>query len=241
MIVRAGYGVYFDQTSGRNVRGGHRVLVVRPISDGRARDQRLALKSHRQLDCLRCGPKSRELWIPQVKPSTPDDPSRHGNRDPLVSPRWQHWNIGIQRQLYSGGVIDAGYVASRGDHLLRYPRHQPAAADRGRGPWSGAEHGAAVPGLPRIVLRETTAKSRYHGMLVGFRHGSGYGLGRRSTTRSVSIRRMRPTTTPCSMIRRTRWTRGRVRGGRHRPNPYLQSASYIYQLPFGRSGIGRLA
>src|SRR5690606_29649942 len=39
--------------------------------------------------------------------------------DPFDTPRTQQWNIGLQRQLYSRGLIDVGYVGSRGDNLIQ--------------------------------------------------------------------------------------------------------------------------
>ena len=79
----------------------------------------------------------------------------------------------MQRRLYSRGVIDVGYVGSRGDHLLRYVDiNQPQPTDF-------AGHAAQpnlvrpFPGYDAIVMRETTARSRYHGLVASFRHDAG--------------------------------------------------------------------
>ena len=39
--------------------------------------------------------------------------------DPFITPRTLQWNIGVQRKLYSRGVIDVGYVGSAGDNLIQ--------------------------------------------------------------------------------------------------------------------------
>ena len=69
--------------------------------------------------------------------------------DRFVAPRWQQWNVGMQRRLYSRGMIDVGYLGSRGDHLLWYvdinqPQPDDVLAQDGR-----AQPGAALSGLRR--------------------------------------------------------------------------------------------
>ncbi len=83
----------------------------------------------------------------------------------------------MQRRLYSRGMIDVGYIGSRGDHLLRFVDiNQPQAANQG-GP---ANLVRPFPGYRDILMRETTAKSRYHGFVTSFRHEAGR-AGRRYT------------------------------------------------------------
>ena len=85
----------------------------------------------------------------------------YATSDPFVAPRWQHWNVGVQRRLYSRGMIDVGYIGGRGDHLPRFiDINQPQAANQG-GP---ANLVRPFPGYQYILMRETTAKSRYHGL-----------------------------------------------------------------------------
>jgi hypothetical protein len=85
------------------------------------------------------------------------------------TPRMQQWNVGLQHQLYANGVIDVSYVGSRGDDLIRpidinYP--QPADVVR----LGSANLARPYQGYGSITMRETTAKSRYHGLLTSFRH-----------------------------------------------------------------------
>jgi hypothetical protein len=59
-------------------------------------------------------------------------PASFATSESFETPRRQHWNVGLQRRLYSRGMIDLGYVGGRGDHLLRYVDiNQPQAADQG--------------------------------------------------------------------------------------------------------------
>jgi hypothetical protein len=85
------------------------------------------------------------------------------------TPRMQQWNVGIQHQLYANGVIDVSYVGSRGDNLIRpidinYP--QPIDVVN----LGSANLARPFQGYGSITMRETTAKSRYHGLLTSFRH-----------------------------------------------------------------------
>jgi hypothetical protein len=92
--------------------------------------------------------------------------------DPFETPRTQQWNLGVQRQLYERGVIDVTYVGSAGDNLI-----QPLQLNQPQ-PEDVVETGvlnAARPfrGYGNIQMRQTTAKSRYNGMLLSFRHDQG--------------------------------------------------------------------
>jgi hypothetical protein len=118
---------------------------------------------------------------------------------PFETPRTQQWNIGYQRQLYRRGYIDVGYVGSRGDDLI-----QPVAIDKpnpadvvaagsataaSRFPGYTVSTGVTAAG---INMRQTTARSRYNGLLTQFRHEGGragtytlnYTLSRNRTTAS---------------------------------------------------------
>src|SRR5690606_22404507 len=109
--------------------------------------------------------------------------------DPFDTPRTQQWNIGLQRQLYSRGLIDVGYVGSRGDNLIQpVDINQPQPGDViAQG---GLNVARPYDGYGTITMRQTTAYSRYHGLLVSFRHEGGrngsftlnYTLSRSQTT-----------------------------------------------------------
>ncbi len=118
---------------------------------------------------------------------------------PFHSPRTQQWNIGYQRQIYSRGSVDVGYVGSRGDNLIQpvdINRPSPAAvvaagSPTAAAPFPGYSVATSVTGAG-INMRQTTAYSNYKGLLTEFRHEGGragtytlnYTLSRNQTTAS---------------------------------------------------------
>ncbi len=176
-VVRAGYGMYFDQTQvemfAENVQGDTSWAFSDPFRTdviienaslsnpgGGSQGNGCFLLQGAQGVTQTCGP----WWT-----LTPDV---YATSDPFVAPRWQHWNVGVQRRLYSRGMIDVGYIGGRGDHLPRFlDINQPQAANQG-GP---ANLVRPFPGYRDIFMRETTAKSRYHGLVTSFRHEAGRG------------------------------------------------------------------
>ena len=93
------------------------------------------------------------------------------------NPRTMQWNVALTRRLWNQGVVDVSYVGSRGDDLIRptdinYPQPADVVALQNRVP------NAVNPVRPfrsygSITLRETTARSRYHGLLTSFRWEGG--------------------------------------------------------------------
>jgi hypothetical protein len=89
------------------------------------------------------------------------------------NPRTIQWNLGVTRRLSSWATSEVSYVGSRGDNLIRptdinYP--DPAAVVA----LQTTVAGAVNPVRPfrsygEIRMRETTARSRYHGLLTSTR------------------------------------------------------------------------
>jgi carboxypeptidase family protein len=154
--------------------------------------------------------------------------------DPFDIPRIQQWNVGVQRQLYPRGVIDVSYVGSAGDNLIQpVDINQPQPADVVR---IGVNN-AARPfiGYGQINMRQTTAKSRYNGLLVGFRHNQGragllniaYTLSRTKTDATNDRDAIDFPQNPLDLaaeyaIARTDRT-------------HVFTANYVYELPFFRN------
>jgi hypothetical protein len=176
-VVRAGYGMYFDQTQvqmfAQDVQGGTNWSYVDPfrtdvfIQNASLSDPRGATQGNgcyllhgAQGTTQTCGP-----WWTLT-------PLVYATSDPFVAPRWQHWNVGVQRRLYLRGMIDVGYVGGRGDHLPRFVDiNQPPTESRA----FPAHQVRPFRGYVDVYMRETTAKSRYHGFLTSFRHEAGRG------------------------------------------------------------------
>jgi hypothetical protein len=150
MIVRAGYGVYYDQplvgifeqNSFVNPPFNNRVQVLNPSLANPASG---------------------------IAPSTRAPLALQATSADFDTPRTQQWNIGVQRQIYSHGAIDVGYVGSRGDELIRpLDINQPQPADVvALGAINLARPYAGYAG---ITMRNTTARNRYNGLLVSFKH-----------------------------------------------------------------------
>ncbi|HLA76615.1 MAG TPA: carboxypeptidase-like regulatory domain-containing protein [Vicinamibacteria bacterium] len=170
-------------------------------------------------------------------PATRPVVSLIASSDPFVTPKTQQWNVGVQRKLYSRGVIDVGYVGSAGDNLIQpvdINQAQPADVVR-----TGAINSARpYAGYATINMRQTTAKSRYHGLLVGFRHDAGragflsiaYTLSQTKTDATNDRDAVDFPQNPLDLgaeyaIARTDRT-------------HVFTANYVYELPFFRESKG---
>lgn len=158
--------------------------------------------------------------------------------DPFITPRTQQWNLGFQRKLYSKGVIDIGYAGSAGDNLIQpVDINAPLPADVMA---TGGVINTArpYPGYGTINFRQTTAKARYHGLLVGFRHDAGrkgllsiaYTFSRSKTDATndrdaVDLPQDRTNLAAEYAISRTDRT-------------HVFTANYVYELPFFRDSEG---
>jgi hypothetical protein len=160
---------------------------------------------------------------------------------PFETPRTQQWNIGVQRQLYSRGFIDVGYVGSRGADLIQpVDINQPQPAD------VVAVNGnlnlvRPFLGYGAITMRQTTARSRYWGLLTQFRHDQ----GRAGTlTLNYTLSRSRTTSTndrdAIDIPQNPLDLEGEYADART-DRRHIFSATYIYELPFFRDSTNAIA
>ena len=229
-VVRGGYGIYYDQPL-----VGH--LPAERVREPAAR-----------VEPVRCRTRSCRTRVPAPAPPRSRRSRSSPPRDPFDTPRTQQWNVGVQRQLYSRGVIDVGYVGSAGDNLIQpvdinQPQPQDVVA-----PAAPSTRRVRTRASPASTCRQTTAKARYHGLLMGFRHDAG-----RAGTLSIAYtlvadedgcdqrpRRPRPPAEPAR-------PGGRVRDRAHRPHARLHRqlglrAAVLQGLGRSREGrAGRLA
>jgi hypothetical protein len=221
--VRAGYGIYFDQT--------HAAMFAQNVQES-------SYDPFRTEFFVSNPPLSHPAAGSAIEPSVAFTPDSLATSEVFVAPRRQHWNIGVQRLLYDGGIVDLGYIGGTGDHLPRYVdinRPNPAAL------LAAPENQNAVRpflGYAAIVMRETTAKSRYHAVQATFRHeagrgGSGmvnYTLSRNTADASYDnspIDAPQDVSNPAAEFGRA--TTDRM---------HVLTASYVLGLPFGRGGNG---
>jgi Carboxypeptidase regulatory-like domain/TonB dependent receptor len=157
--------------------------------------------------------------------------------DPFETPRTLQWNAGVQRRLYQRGVIDVGYVGSAGDHLI-----QPVDINQPQPPdvvaLASVNRARPYPGYGSITYRQTTAKARYHGLLVGFRHEGGragtlnvaYTLSRSRTDASNDRDAIDLPQNPRDL--------GAEYALSRTDRTHVFTANYVYELPFFKSARG---
>jgi hypothetical protein len=157
--------------------------------------------------------------------------------DPFDMPRTQQWNVGVQRELYRRGVIDVSYAGSKGDHLI-----QPVDINQPQPPdvvATGALNLARpYPGYGTINVRQTTAHSLYHGLLVSFRHDGGraglfnvsYTLSRAKTSATNDRDAVDFPQNPLDL--EAEYALART------DRTHVFTASYVYELPFFRDSGG---
>lgn len=149
------------------------------------------------------------------------------------TPETQQWSLGIQRELFRNAVIDVSYVGTRGLHLIRRRNinfQTPAAI---------VAVGTALAGTVRpflgwgaITYIETSAESKYHGLLSSFNYRFGNGLSlttsytwSKNLTNSTNDRdAVDDPQNPFNIA--PEWAVART------SRTHIFSASYVYQLPF---------
>ena len=155
------------------------------------------------------------------------------------NPRTMQWNVGVTRKVFTNAVVEVGYVGSRGDNLIRptnpnFPQPADVVA------LQNTVAGAVNPARPyrsygTITMRETTAISRYQGLLTSFRWNAGadasvnvnYTLSRNQTDASNDRDAVDIPQNPANLAAEYADARTDRR--------HILSASYIYELPFFRS------
>jgi hypothetical protein len=172
-----------------------------------------------------------------VTPTTTGLRSLIASSDPFVTPRTTQWNVGVQRQLWARAAIDVAYVGARGSNLIRpVDINLPPPADVVR--LGSLNLARPYLGYTTITMRETTARSRFHGLLVGFRHDRG-----RSGTLSVAYTLSRSKTDATN----DRDAIDLPQNPRDKEAEYalartdrlhILTANYIYELPFFRNAKG---
>ena len=171
-----------------------------------------------------------------LPPTTRGALALRGTGLPFHTPQSQQWNVGLQRQLYRRGAIDVSYVGSRGDNLLRpIDVNFPNPADVVRVGAAAVNTVRPYFGYAGMTIIDTSAKSRYWGVLSSFRHDAG-----RAGTLSLAYT----------------WSRNRTDATNDRDavdvpqNPldldaeyadartdrrHIFNANYVYELPFFRN------
>jgi hypothetical protein len=218
-IVRAGYGLYYDQPL---------VGIFEQNSFTNPVFVRSSTVQNPSLSNPALGVAAGTLALPGTIQAT--DPN-------FQSPRTQQWNIGMQRQLYRRGSIDVGYVGSHGDHLIQpldVNQPQPQDVVNAINGGGGINNARPYKGFSGITMRQTTARSNYHGLLAQYRHEGGrqgtyvfnYTLSRSRTTATNDRDAADFPQNPLDL--ETEYADART------DRRHIFSANYIYELPFFR-------
>jgi hypothetical protein len=219
-VVRAGYGLYYDQPL---VGIFEQNSFVNPPFNNSASYTSAAITFSNPTG----GASLNALPNRALIASSPD----------FTTPIIQQWSIGVQHSLFRNAVGEISYVGTKGDHLIRpldlnFP--QPAAVNA---PGVGLANASAVRpyrGYARITWRETTGISRYHGLLssLSYRFASGVSL----TASYTFSKNMTDSTNDRDAVDfpqnpldyRPEYAEART------SRPHIFAASYVYELPWFR-------
>ena len=214
-IVRAGYGLYYDQVL---VGIFEQNAFVNPPFNNRATFSGAAVTFQ--------NPSGGALGALPVRDliSTPPD---------FQTPMIQQWSLGVQREVLRNLVAELSYVGTKGDHLIRpVDINYPSPADVNQVGLANANTVRPFRGYRRIQSRETSAKSRYHGLLssVSYRFATGVSLTA-SYTFSKTLTDATNDRDAVDLPQDPRNLRAEYAEART-SRPHIFAASYVYEIPY---------
>ena len=222
-VIRGGYGLYYDQPL---VGIFEQNAFVNPPFNNRASFSGTAVTLANP-----GGGTLGNLPIRNLIASAPD----------FTTPTIQQWSIGVQHEVFRNFVGEISYVGTKGDHLIRQrdinfvrPEQffgaQPAGCTAGTTTCLNLLR--PFVGYGSINYRETSARSRYHGMLSSMSYRFGNGL---SLTASYTFSKNMTDATndrdaidnpqnPFNLL--AEYAEART------SRPHIFAASYVYEFPF---------
>ncbi len=154
----------------------------------------------------------------------------------FTTPIIQQWSIGVQHSLFRNAVGEISYVGTKGDHLIRpLDINFPQPVDTNRVGLANANTVRPFLGYARITMRETSGKSRYHGLLSSLTYRFATGV---SLTASYTFSKNLTDATndrdavdfPQNPLNyRPEYAEART------SRPHIFAASYVYELPWFRN------
>ncbi len=146
----------------------------------------------------------------------------------LKTPTAQQYSLGVQREVFRNAVLDVAYVGTKGDNLLRQlnlnlPQPSRVVTD-------SANFNLFRPfqGYANINYRETSARSRYNGLLTSFNYNLESGLA--LTVAYTFSKTLTDATNDRDAIDEPQNPLDKRAEYAH-----VFSASYVYELPFFRN------
>jgi carboxypeptidase family protein/TonB-dependent receptor-like protein len=149
------------------------------------------------------------------------------------TPMIQQWSLGAQHEVFRNAVVELSYVGTKGDHLIRpLDINFPQPVDTARVGLANANSVRPFRGYARITWRETSGKSRYHGLLSSFIYR--FTTGASLTASYTWSKNLTDATNDRDAVDfpqnplnyRTEYAEART------SRPHIFSASYVYELPF---------
>lgn len=214
-VIRAGYGLYFDQVL---VGIFEQSAFVNPPFNNRA--------TYTGAGVTLANPTGGALGNLPVR-------ALIASAADFRTPEVQQWSLGVQREVFSNAVFDLSYVGTKGDHLVRdLDINQPNPADVLRVGTSNRNTVRPFRGYGAITFRETSAISRYHGLLSSFtyRFSTRFSL----TAAYTFSKNLTDATNDRDAIDRPQNPLNkRVEYAEARTSrPHIFAVSYVYELPF---------
>jgi hypothetical protein len=231
-VIRMGYGLYFDQPLVGIFENA--TFFTPPINTS------IAFTSTAANVITFSNPSSNPLAVPGQPLVGATYPARSLGVGGAISPDFetpesQVWSIGVQRELFRNAVLDLSYVGTKGDKLIRPTNiNFVTPADVVRVGAANINTARPFLGWTDILYYETSAKSRYHGLLSSFNYRLARGFTitlaytfSKTLTDSTNDRDAvdRPQN-PFNL--RAEYAEART------SRPHIFSASYVYEIPFFR-------
>ena len=219
-VLRAGYGVYYDQAA---LAPGEGLYFNAPYFD---------LRFFFTLDPM--APVTLSNPFPANFP-LPTPPSALAFQRDLRTPYYQHWNFTVQQQIGKSRVFEAAYAGSKGTKLIaardiNQPFPSPAPLNL-----------RPLPQFQDITLAESRASSNYHSLQARFQQHFARGLtALASYTWSKSIDDASSFFSSAGDPNFPQDSNN-LRAERGRSNfdtPHRFVLSYSYELPFGKGWFG---
>lgn len=153
------------------------------------------------------------------------------------NPESQVWSVGIQREIFKNAVYDVSYVGTKGDKLIRRRNINfvtPQTLTAPGNSTANVNQYRPYLGWTVITQLETSAISRYHGLLSSFNYRLSKGFT--ITLAYTFSKNLTDSTNDRDAIDdpqnpfNTRAEYAEARTSR----PHIFSASYVYEIPFFR-------
>lgn len=221
-IVRAGYGLYYDQALiGVFEQAAFTTPAFNPNVSYTSTATSVVTFSNPN-----AGAPPGTLPLRSIIAIAPD----------FETPEIQQWSVGVQREVFKNAVAEVSYVGTKGDKLIR--RRNINFVTPADVVASGTTAGSSVrpfKGYNAITYIETSAISRYHGLLSSFNYRLNNGFT--ITLAYTFSKNLTDSTNDRDAIDdpQNPFDLAREYAEARTSRPHVFSASYVYEIPFFRS------